>query len=383
MPNKPAVTKAVIPAAGLGTRFLPATKAIPKEMLPVVDKPAIQYVVEEAVAAGLRDILLVTGRAKGALEDHFDRAPELEQALKAKGDDERLARIWEPAELATVHYTRQSTPRGLGHAVLCAAHHVGNQPFAVLLGDDFIHPSDPLLRRMIKVRDQFGGSVVALMQVDSDQVSQYGVAAIEPTSADGVVTVHDLVEKPAPADAPSNWIVVGRYVCDPAVFRVLKTLRRDGATKSSSPTRSRRWRRCRPARAAGCAASSSAVGVSTPGTRWTTSARSSSSRWNGGTWPPSSCRGCGSTWTTCRDRHGSGGGPPRAGARRDPPGRAGPARPGSGGRNRARRGRRGGDPAAILRQLVHGRVRRARRRRRGGHRPGTGHPAGHRPGPGR
>jgi UTP--glucose-1-phosphate uridylyltransferase len=223
MPNKPAVTKAVIPAAGLGTRFLPATKAIPKEMLPVVDKPAIQYVVEEAVAAGLRDILLVTGRAKGALEDHFDRAPELEQALKAKGDDERLARIWEPAELATVHYTRQSTPRGLGHAVLCAAHHVGNVPFAVLLGDDFIHPSDPLLRQMIEVREQFGGSVVALMQVDSDQVSQYGVAAIEPTSTDGVVMVHDLVEKPAPADAPSNWIVIGRYVCDPAVFGVLES----------------------------------------------------------------------------------------------------------------------------------------------------------------
>ena len=221
MPNNPAVTKAVIPAAGLGTRFLPATKAIPKEMLPVVDKPAIQYVVEEAVAAGLRDILLVTGRAKGALEDHFDRTPELEQALKAKGDDERLARIWEPTELATVHYTRQSTPRGLGHAVLCAAHHVGNVPFAVLLGDDFIHPSDPLLQRMIDVREQFGGSVLALMQVDSDQVSQYGVAAIEPTDTENVVTVHDLVEKPAPADAPSNWIIIGRYVCDPAVFGVL------------------------------------------------------------------------------------------------------------------------------------------------------------------
>ena len=221
MPNKPAVTKAVIPAAGLGTRFLPATKAIPKEMLPVVDKPAIQYVVEEAAAAGLRDILLVTGRGKGALEDHFDRAPELEHALQAKGDEERLARIREPAELAAVHYTRQGTPGGLGHAVLCAAHHVGHEPFAVLLGDDFIHPSDPLLRRMIEVRDQFGGSVVALMQVDSDQVSQYGVAAIEPTDTENVVTVHDLVEKPAPADAPSNWIIMGRCVCDPAVFGVL------------------------------------------------------------------------------------------------------------------------------------------------------------------
>jgi UTP--glucose-1-phosphate uridylyltransferase len=222
MASFPAVTKAVIPAAGLGTRFLPVTKAIPKEMLPVVDKPAIQYVVEEAVAAGLKDILMVTGRAKGALEDHFDRAPELEQALKAKGDDERLARIWEPAELATVHYTRQSIPRGLGHAVLCAAHHVGQEPFAVLLGDDFIHPSDPLLRRMIEVRDQFGGSVVALMQVDSDQVSQYGCVAIEPTGTEDVVTVTDLVEKPPPADAPSNWIVIGRYVCDAAVFEVLR-----------------------------------------------------------------------------------------------------------------------------------------------------------------
>ena len=222
MARFPAVTKAVIPAAGLGTRFLPVTKAIPKEMLPVVDKPAIQYVVEEAVAAGLRDILMVTGRAKGALEDHFDRAPELEQALKAKGDDERLARIFEPTELATVHYTRQSIPKGLGHAVLCAAHHVGQEPFAVLLGDDFIHPSDPLLRRMIEVRDQFGGSVVALMQVDSDQVSQYGCAAIELTETKDVVTLTDLVEKPAPADAPSNWIIIGRYVCDPAVFGVLQ-----------------------------------------------------------------------------------------------------------------------------------------------------------------
>ena len=222
MPNNRAVTKAVIPVAGLGTRLLPATKAIPKEMLPVVDKPAIQYVVEEAVSAGLHDILLVTGRAKGAIEDHFDRAPELEQALKAKGDDERLARIMEPTELATVHSTRQSNPRGLGHAVLCAADHVGNEPFAVLLGDDFIHPSDPLLQRMIEVRDKFGGSVVALMEVDSDQVSQYGVVAIEPTDTEDVVMVRDLVEKPAPADAPSNWIIIGRYVCDPAVFGVLE-----------------------------------------------------------------------------------------------------------------------------------------------------------------
>jgi len=222
MPKNPAVTKAVIPVAGLGTRFLPATKAIPKEMLPVVDKPAIQYVVEEAAAAGLDDILLVTGRGKGAIEDHFDRAPDLEQALEAKGDDKRLARVREPDDLAMIHSIRQGAPKGLGHAVLCAARHVGDHPFAVLLGDDFIHPSDPLLQRMIEVRDQYGGSVVALMQVDSDQVSQYGVVAAEPTDTDGVVTVTDLVEKPAPADAPSNWIVIGRYVCDPAIFGVLE-----------------------------------------------------------------------------------------------------------------------------------------------------------------
>ena len=222
MPKNPVVTKAVVPVAGLGTRFLPATKAIPKEMLPVVDRPAIQYVVEEAAAAGLDDILLVTGRGKGAIEDHFDRAPELEHALEAKGDDKRLARVREPDELAMIHSVRQGAPKGLGHAVLCAAQHVGDHPFAVLLGDDFIHPRDPLLQRMIEVRGQYGGSVVALMQVDSDQVSQYGVVAAEPTDTDGVVTVTDLVEKPAPADAPSNWIVIGRYVCDPAIFGVLE-----------------------------------------------------------------------------------------------------------------------------------------------------------------
>jgi UTP--glucose-1-phosphate uridylyltransferase len=222
MDDSTVVTKAVIPAAGLGTRFLPATKAIPKEMLPVVDKPTIQYVVEEAVAAGMGDILLITGRGKRAIEDHFDRAYELEQALTAKGDDAGLARIRESNELGAVHYIRQGTAKGLGHAVLCAAEHVGDEPFAVLLGDDFIHPDDMLLRRMLETRQQFGGSVVALMEVDSDQVSLYGAVAMEPTGVDGVVAVTDMVEKPAPADAPSNWIVIGRYVCDPAVFGVLR-----------------------------------------------------------------------------------------------------------------------------------------------------------------
>ena len=222
MPTSAVVRKAVVPAAGLGTRFLPATKAIPKEMLPVVDKPAIQYVMEEAVAAGLDDILLVTGRGKRAIEDHFDRARELEEVLAAKGDTAGVDLVRQSAELATVHYTRQGTPTGLGHAVLCAARHVGNEPFAVLLGDDFIHPGDPLLRRMLDVRARFGGSVVALMEVGIDQVSLYGCAAIEPTDTDDVVTVTDLVEKPAPQDAPSNQVIIGRYVCDPAAFGVLR-----------------------------------------------------------------------------------------------------------------------------------------------------------------
>src|ERR1700749_2809727 len=179
------VTKAVIPAAGLGTRFLPATKATPKEMLPVVDKPAIQYVVEEAVAAGLDDVLMITGRSKRSIEDHFDRNYELEEALIAKGDEEGLALIRDSADIATVHYVRQGDPKGLGHAVSCAAKHVGHEPFAVLLGDDFIHPDDRLLQRMLEVREQRGGSVVALMEGEWDQVSSYGTAAIEPAGGDG------------------------------------------------------------------------------------------------------------------------------------------------------------------------------------------------------
>jgi len=222
MPDKASVTKAVVPAAGLGTRFLPATKATPKEMLPVVDKPAIQYVVEEAVDAGLDDVLLITGRSKRSIEDHFDRNYELEEALSAKGDTEGLALIRESYELATVHYVRQGAPKGLGHAVLCAAKHVGHEPFAVLLGDDFIHPEDGLLQRMLEVRERHGGTVVALMEVEYDQVSSYGVAAVQETGEDDVVRVTDLVEKPAPPDAPSNWIIIGRYVCDPSVFGVLE-----------------------------------------------------------------------------------------------------------------------------------------------------------------
>jgi UTP--glucose-1-phosphate uridylyltransferase len=206
----------------MGTRFLPATKAVPKEMLPVVDTPTIQYVVEEAVAAGIGDILLVTGRGKSAIEDHFDRAPELEEVLEAKGDTAGLELIRRSNQLAAVHSVRQGAPKGLGHAVLCAADHVGDEPFAVLLGDDFIHPSDPLLQRMIDARARYGGSVVALMEVGMDQVSLYGAVAFEPTGEDDVVRLTDMVEKPSPEDAPSNKVIIGRYVCDPAIFGVLR-----------------------------------------------------------------------------------------------------------------------------------------------------------------
>jgi UTP--glucose-1-phosphate uridylyltransferase len=216
------LTKAVIPAAGLGTRFLPATKAVPKEMLPVVDKPAIEYVVEEAVAAGLVDVLMITGRNKRPLEDHFDRAYELEEKLEAKGDKAALSRVQAANDLGTMHYVRQGDPRGLGHAVLCAAEHVGDQPFAVLLGDDLIDPRDPLLEPMLAIRARHGGSVIALMEVPPDQIGLYGCAAVEPTDDPDVVRVTDLIEKPAPDVAPSNLAIIGRYVLEPAVFDVLR-----------------------------------------------------------------------------------------------------------------------------------------------------------------
>ncbi len=216
-----AVTKAVIPAAGLGTRFLPATKASPKEMLPVVDKPAIQYVVEEAVRAGLCDVLMVTGRNKRPLEDHFDRVVELEQTLESKGQLDKLALVQEASELATIHYVRQGDPRGLGHAVLAGAQHVGDEPFAVLLGDDLIDARDPLLEQMVALQAREGGSVVALMEVPRDQVSLYGCAAVSDADGD-VVRITGLVEKPPVEEAPSNLAVIGRYVLSPTVFEVLR-----------------------------------------------------------------------------------------------------------------------------------------------------------------
>lgn len=221
-PMTPRISKAVIPAAGLGTRFLPATKAMPKEMLPVVDKPAIQYVVEEAVAAGLTDVLMVTGRNKTALENHFDRVGELEATLEAKGDTEKLAKVEYSTDLADMHYVRQGAPLGLGHAVLRAHMHVGQQSFAVLLGDDIIDPRDPLLDRMIDVHQYRGTSVVALLEVDPALAHLYGVATVEPTDEPDVVRITDLVEKPAPGTAPSNYAIIGRYVLRPEIFDILE-----------------------------------------------------------------------------------------------------------------------------------------------------------------
>ncbi|MEU2874231.1 UTP--glucose-1-phosphate uridylyltransferase [Streptomyces olivoreticuli] len=216
------VIKAVIPAAGLDMRFLPATKATPKEILPVVDRPAIQYVVEEAVKAGLTDLLIITGRNKRALEDHFDRNHELEATLTCNGDTGRLTAVQEPRDLAAFHYVRQSDPDGLGHAVLCAASHVGNSPFAVLLGDDLIDPRDPLLTRMLDTQQHLGGTVVALMNVPRDQIHLYGCAAATSTGEHDVVRIQGFVEKPTADTAPSTLAVIGRYILTPAVFGVLR-----------------------------------------------------------------------------------------------------------------------------------------------------------------
>jgi UTP--glucose-1-phosphate uridylyltransferase len=214
--------KAVIPVAGMGTRFLPATKAVPKELLPVVDRPALQYIVEEAARAGLREVLMVTGRNKAAIEDFFDRTPELETALEKKGDAGRLAAVHESTEVAQVHFVRQGEARGLGHAVLQAAAFVGDEPFAVLLGDDLIDARDHLLEQMLAVQAEHGGCVVALLDVGRENIDKYGAVAVEPGGSDDVVTITGLVEKPPVDEAPSSLAIIGRYVLAPEVFDVLR-----------------------------------------------------------------------------------------------------------------------------------------------------------------
>ena len=215
------VTKAVIPAAGLGTRFLPATKAQPKEMLPVVDKPAIQYVVEEAVAAGIDDILIITGRNKRSLEDHFDRNFELEHQLQSKGKTGDLAEVVELAELADIHFVRQGEPLGLGHAVSVARKHVGTEPFVVMLGDDIMDDHSTVLPDMIKQFGETGSSIVALMEVPPESISAYGCAAVDDREG-SLCRITGIVEKPAVEDAPSNLAVMGRYLFTPEIFAELE-----------------------------------------------------------------------------------------------------------------------------------------------------------------
>jgi UTP--glucose-1-phosphate uridylyltransferase len=215
------VKKAVIPAAGLGTRFLPATKAQPKEMLPLVDKPAIQYVVEEAVRAGITDILIVTGRGKRTLEDHFDRSLELEHSLESAGKHDDLKQVRAISEMASIHYIRQPSPTGLGAAVAHGEHHVGGDPFAVLLGDDVVAAEDPLLERMIGVYERYGRSVIAVQEVRREEIHLYG--AVQPEWVeDDLARVVDIVEKPSPEETPSNLAAIGRYVLTPEIFDAIR-----------------------------------------------------------------------------------------------------------------------------------------------------------------
>lgn len=211
--------KAVIPAAGMATRFLPATKAVPKELLPVVDRPVLQYIVEEAASAGITDVLLVTGRGKTSMVDHFDRRPDVEQRLEEKGDTERLAAVRRTSELADIYTVRQGEPLGLGHAVGTAASHVGDNAFAVLLGDEFVDEGSPLLPDMLDLQARTGGIVLAFIEVAPEETSRYGIASVrESDLGEGIVEVTGLVEKPSPAEAPSNLAVVGRYVLPGKIF---------------------------------------------------------------------------------------------------------------------------------------------------------------------
>lgn len=216
------ITKAIIPAAGLGTRFLPVTKATPKEMLPIVDKPTIQYVIEEAVAAGIEDILIITGRSKTPLENHFDRNIELELNLEAKGQDELLRIARESSNLANIYYVRQKYPKGLGHAILVGKSFIGDDPFAVLLGDDLVVAQEPCIGQLMDVFNEYGGSVMGCQTVKDRDVSKYGIADVEPI-ADRIAKVKGLVEKPSLEEAPSNLALLGRYIITPRIFHFLET----------------------------------------------------------------------------------------------------------------------------------------------------------------
>ncbi|MEW6276170.1 MAG: UTP--glucose-1-phosphate uridylyltransferase GalU [Bacillota bacterium] len=214
------VTKAIIPAAGMGVRFLPATKAQPKEMIPIIDTPAIQYIVQEALDSGIEDILIITGRGKHAIEDHFDKSPFLEEFLADKGKKDLLALVREIGSLAQIHYLRQKEPLGLGHAVLCARQFVGNEPFAVLLGDDIVRSKRPCLRQLMDLYGELPGTILAVAEVPPEDVSKYGILDAEPLR-DGVYRVKNLVEKPPAGEAPSRLAVIGRYLISPRIFPIL------------------------------------------------------------------------------------------------------------------------------------------------------------------
>ncbi len=218
------IRKAIIPAAGLGTRFLPATKAMPKEMLPIVDKPTIQYIVEEAVASGIEDIIIVTGKGKRAIEDHFDASFELEYNLNEKGKFQLLEEVRKSSEMADIHYIRQKEPKGLGHAIWCARKFIGDEPFAVLLGDDIVESDVPCLKQMIDVYDEHKASVVGVQPVGWEEVSRYGI--VDPTLIeDRVYLANQLIEKPKTGTAPSNLAIMGRYILTPAIFGILEEQR--------------------------------------------------------------------------------------------------------------------------------------------------------------
>ncbi len=215
------VRKAVIPAAGLGTRFLPATKATPKEMLPIVDKPTIQYIIEEALASGIEDILIITGRSKRAIEDHFDRSIELELNLEASRKTKELEMVRKISDIR-IHYIRQKEPRGLGHAILCAQQFIGDEPFAVLLGDDVVDSRVPALKQLIDVYECTGASVLGVQEVPQEKVSAYGIVDAQPTKEPRTFAVHDMVEKPSAEEAPSRLAVLGRYIINPEIFPILE-----------------------------------------------------------------------------------------------------------------------------------------------------------------
>lgn len=213
--------KAIIPAAGLGTRFLPATKAQPKEMLPIVDKPTLQYIIEEAVASGIEEVLIIIGRNKNSIQDHFDKSVELELELEKKGNTEMLEEVRHIYNMVNIQYVRQIEPKGLGHAVLCAKSFVGNEPFAVMLGDDIVYSEEPCLGQMIRKYEELNGSIVGVQTVSDDDVNKYGIVDGELLS-ERVYSVRTLVEKPSKEEAPSNVAILGRYIITPAIFEILE-----------------------------------------------------------------------------------------------------------------------------------------------------------------